>query len=95
MTIEKLLDNVEIGGFSAVFILFCYGLYKLILAKGFASKCGLFSIDLRSVSTCQKELANTHELEMKKLEIQELKANAEILLYQNSIKEPKIDDNNS
>lgn len=87
MSGAEILKNLEIGGFSAVFMICCFGLYKLILAKGFASKCGMFSLDLRSASTRQKEIANLHELEMRKLEIEELRANAELLKYQNNYKD--------
>ena len=35
----------------------------------------------------QKEIANLHELEMRKLEIEEMKANAELLKYQCNYKD--------
>ena len=82
MTSSDILKNLEIGGWSAIFLICAYGFYKLILAKGFASKCGWFSIDLRSKEARILEINNKQELELKRLEIDEILAKAELLKYQ-------------
>ena len=82
MSSTDILQNLEIGGWSAIFLMCAYGIYKLILAKGFASKCGMFQVDLRSAATRQMEINNKQEIDMKKLEIEEMKAKAELLKYQ-------------
>ena len=87
MTSSDILKNLEIGGWSAIFLICAYGFYKLILAKGFASKCGWFSIDLRSKEARILEINNKQEIELKRLEIDEIHAKAELLKYQNDSNE--------
>tara|TARA_B110000902_G_scaffold104551_1_gene123552 strand:+ start:288 stop:569 length:282 start_codon:yes stop_codon:yes gene_type:complete len=70
-TVEAgVLQQLEISGMLAAFLIVAYGLYKLIILKGLNSKCGLVSVDLRSASTKQKELEYEHDIELKKLEVE-------------------------
>tara|TARA_B100000674_G_C37342940_1_gene690572 strand:- start:176 stop:514 length:339 start_codon:yes stop_codon:yes gene_type:complete len=82
MSDAGILKNLEISGWTAVFLIVCYGIYKLVLARGLASKCGWFELDLRSKEVRLKELEDKKELDLKKLKIQELKLKAEILKYE-------------
>jgi hypothetical protein len=80
------LKNLEIGGWSAVFLIVCYGIYKLILARGLASKCGWFEVDLRSKEVRLRELDDQKELELKRIEMESLRLKAEILKYESNIR---------
>lgn len=85
MADSDILKNLEISGWTAVFLIVCYGIYRLILARGLASKCGWFSIDLRSKEVRLRELDDKKELDMKRLELEELRLKAEILKYEKVI----------
>lgn len=78
----NVLQHLESVGFNGVLIIFLFGIYKLLTSRNFVSKCGWMSLDFRSASTRQKELADKHELEMRKLEIDEMKAKAQLLKYE-------------
>ena len=80
-----LLKNLEISGWTAVFLIVCYGIYKLILARGLASKCGWFSLDLRSKEVRLKELEDTKELQLKIYELEGLRLKAQILKYESLV----------
>ena len=82
---SDLLKNLEISGWTAVFLIVCYGIYRLILARGLASKCGWFSIDLRSKEVRLRELDDQKELDMKRLELEELRLKAQILKYESNV----------
>jgi hypothetical protein len=84
MATSELLNNLEIGGWSAIFLICSYGFYKIILARGFASKCGFFSVDLRSKEARLLEIQNKQEIDMRKLDIEEMLAKAEVLKYQSN-----------
>jgi len=79
------LKSLEISGWTAVFLVCCYGIYRLILARGLASKCGWFELDLRSKEVRLKEIERAHELAMRDREIQELRYQAQILKYRDVI----------
>ena len=70
MSIESnILEQLEISGVLAAFLLIAYCLYKLIIIRGLHSRCGLFSIDFRSKSTRQKELEYDHDIKLKQIEL--------------------------
>lgn len=81
MSSSEILNNLEIGGWSAIFLICAYGAYKLIQSRGLSSKCGIFQVDLRSKEARLLEINNKHELDLKKLEIEEMKTKAELLKY--------------
>ena len=80
-----MLRSLEISGWTAVFLLCCYGIYRLILARGLASKCGWFELALRSKEVRLREIEMRHELDMRDREIKELRYRAQILKYDKSI----------
>tara|TARA_Y100000816_G_scaffold289133_1_gene274999 strand:- start:1408 stop:1761 length:354 start_codon:yes stop_codon:yes gene_type:complete len=80
-----MLKSLEISGWTAVFLLVCYGVYRLILARGLASKCGWFELDLRSKEVRLREIEMQHELDMRDREINELRYKARILKYEKAI----------
>lgn len=81
----NVLQHLESVGFNGVLIILLFGIYKLLTSRNFVSKCGWMSLDFRSASTRQKELSNKHEIEMRKLEIDEIKAKAQLLKYESLV----------
>jgi len=79
MTETGVLQQLEISGFLAAMLIVGYGIYRLVLVRGFKSKCGWLDIDLRSSETRQKELQLNHELELARLEVEKLKYGAVVL----------------
>ena len=75
---ENILKNAEIGGFSAVFLICAYGIYKILLVKGFSSRCGIFQLDLKTPQTRQKEIEYRHIEEMAKIQNRKLELELEL-----------------
>ena len=90
---KSILNNLESVGFNGVLILFFFGVYKFLTSRNFVSRCGKCTADFRSPSTRQKELSNIHEIELKKLDIEEVLAKTELLKYSKKyIKDNSIND---
>ena len=78
----QLLNNLEISGGTAAFLM-CFALVaKLLYHKSCGSRCGMFTLDLKSPKTKRLEAEYNHIFQMQQLHVQLEQIALEKLKYQ-------------